>query len=298
MKKSLLVFLLFCVAAVSVPAQQKSGNMLVSTSWLADHVNDKSLVVFHVAFNRRDYTNGHIPGARFLWASWMMTSSPDLSTELPPAQELDTLLEGLGVTNGSRIILYGSGGNVTIVARMYFTLDYLGLADRVSIVDGGFDMWKSEGRPVSKEIPTWTRGKVATHINKNLVATADWINANLNQSNVAIIDARSNQFYNGTGGGQNRAGHIPGAKSIPFSSVVDSTNKMKSKATLLEAFTAAGVKPGAKIIPYCHVGQQATLIYFTAKYLGYEAKLYDGSFEDWSGREDLPVENPSAAAKK
>ncbi len=88
-----------------------------------------------------------------------------------------------------------------------------------------------------------------------------------------------------------RAGHIPSAKNIPFSRLVEeSTNKFKNAEALRALFTEAGVKQGDRVATYCHIGQQASLLYFVARYLGYEAHLYDGSFQDWSNRKELPVE--------
>ena len=92
-----------------------------------------------------------------------------------------------------------------------------------------------------------------------------------------------------------RPGHIPNAVSIPFSSLLDSTNRLKDPVSLKHIFQQAGVKDGSRVISYCHIGQQASLVYFAARYLGYEARLYDGSFEEWSGRKDLPLVNPAAA---
>jgi thiosulfate/3-mercaptopyruvate sulfurtransferase len=123
------------------------------------------------------------------------------------------------------------------------------------------------------------------------VTDADWLMKHLSDPNVTIIDARAKRFYDGTGGGDT-PGHIPHAISIPFSSVADSTNRILGPDQLREVFTKAGVKPGTQLVTYCHVGQQATLVHFAARYLGYNVKVYDGSFEDWNDRE-LPVENPS-----
>ena len=114
----------------------------------------------------------------------------------------------------------------------------------------------------------------------------------LPQTLLDMLDARAARFYTGAEAGQMpRAGHIPSAKNIPFSSLVDeSTNKFKSVESLRDLFNTAGVKPADSVATYCHIGQQASLLYFVARYLGYEAHLYDGSFQDWSNRSELPVE--------
>jgi thiosulfate/3-mercaptopyruvate sulfurtransferase len=110
----------------------------------------------------------------------------------------------------------------------------------------------------------------------------------------AIIDARVPDFYNGTqvGGSKERphkAGHILGAKNVPNSTLVDEKMNIQSAAAIKAAFDKAGVKPSDKLVVYCHIGQQATAIIFAARTLGYNAVLYDGSFEEWS-KKDLPVE--------
>jgi thiosulfate/3-mercaptopyruvate sulfurtransferase len=171
------------------------------------------------------------------------------------------------------------------------TLDYLGLGDRTSILDGGLPAWRSEGKPVTEEVVETKKGNFTPHLKSNLVVDAAWVKNNLNNSNVRILDARASQFYTGAEQGRMpRGGHIPMARSIPFSSLVEESNKFKTPAALQDLFKAADVKPSNTVATYCHIGQQATLLYFVARYLGYDAHVYDGSFEDWSNRSELPVE--------
>ena len=133
-------------------------------------------------------------------------------------------------------------------------------------------------------------GSFTPHPNRSVVVDSSWIFANLKNDSVTVIDARLPEYYSGANAGSMpRAGHIPGAINIPFTSLVDDTNKLKDSAALREMFKTMAVKPGTRIVAYCHIGQQASLVYFVAKCLGYEASLYDGSFEDWSVRRDLPV---------
>ncbi|MCX6143550.1 MAG: sulfurtransferase [Ignavibacteriales bacterium] len=293
----LLVFTTFLAPSVVTAFQQESvrTSMLVSTAWLHERLNDPSLVIVHVGTNRREYRDGHIPGARFLWTQELAYSDPDLTLELPSKAQADSVLKKLGISEQSHIILCFDGSNVTPTTRVFFTLDYLGLGDRVSLLDGGLDAWKAGGHPVITETPKVAEGTFVPALKANLVATCDWLKENINNPAISIVDARAAQYYSGNGGGMPRPGHIPNAVNIPFSSVLDSTNKLKDPASLKRVFQQAGVKQNSRVISYCHIGQQATMVYFAAKYLGYEAQVYDGSFEEWSGRKDLPLVNPAAA---
>ena len=283
--------------ALAQPAGKVNDSMIVSTEWLARHLNDDSLVLLHVG-DKKEYDGAHIPGAQFIQVSDISTPrGQGLTLELPPVEQLKATFERFGVTDKSRIVLYFGKDWVTPTARVYFTLDYLGLGDRSSILDGGMPAWQAENRAVTTEVRTPKPGRFAPHVNAKLVVDAAWVSANINKPGVAILDARTSQYYTGADAGQMpRAGHIPSARSIPFSTVIeDKTNKFKSAAALRGIFASAGVKAGDAVATYCHIGQQASLLYFVARYLGYETHLYDGSFQDWSNRSDLPVEKSKAA---
>jgi thiosulfate/3-mercaptopyruvate sulfurtransferase len=281
------------VSANVAPAKVRSS-MIVTTDWLAKHLHDPSLVLLHVG-DKKEFDAAHIPGAQFIQNADISTRGQNLILELPPLEQLKAAFEKFGVADNSRIVIYFGKDWVTPTSRVYFTLDYLGLGDRASILDGGMPAWIAENRSVTTEVISVKPGNFTPHPNAKLVVDANWVSANLNKPGVAILDARDAKFYTGeSAGNMPRAGHIPSAKSIPFGSVVEESNKFKSEEVLRQVFTTAGVKPKDSVTTYCHIGQQASLLYFVAKYLGYDAHLYDGSFQDWSNRKDLPVEKSTS----
>src|SRR6266513_2463903 len=287
---TIVISLLTCASTPPAVGKVKES-LIVSTDWLGQHLKDDSLILLQVG-ERKEYDAEHIAGAQFIQLADISTRAQGLILELPPVDQLKAAFEKLGITDKSRIIVYFSKDWVSPTARVFMTLDYLGLGDRTSILDGGLPAWRAEKRPVTAELREPKRGSFMPRPNPKLVVDAAWVSANLNHAGVAIVDARAAKFYTGAEAGQMpRAGHIPSAKNIPFSSLVeDSTNKFKSVEALRALFTGAGVKPGDSVATYCHIGQQASLLYFVARYLGYDAHLYDGSFQDWSNRSELPVE--------
>jgi len=295
------LFILFALLALIANALQtraqnigketSSESLIVSTSWLAQHLNDPGLVLLQIG-EKDEYLASHIPRAQFITLSEISTPRGEgLTLELPPVEQLKAAFERVGVTDNSRIVLYFSKDWVTPTARVFLTLDYLGLGQKTSILDGGLIAWKGEGRPVTNEIIAAKSGKITSRPRKEIIVDASWVNANSNKAGAKILDARLPKFYSGAEAGRMpRAGHIPNAKNIPFSTLVDDTNKLKSVAALRQLFEEAGVQKGDSVTAYCHVGQTASLLYFVARYLGYDAHLYDGSFEDWSRRPELLVE--------
>jgi len=267
---------------------------LVSTAWLQQHQADGGLVVVQVAATRREYSQGHVPGARFLWAQAYAPSTPAGTYDIPTTEQATAIFRELGLAPESHIVLVYSRTAIQQTARALLTFEQFGFAGRVSIMNGGFDAWKTEGRPVSTKTPAVATGTAVAKVEGRLFADGAYVQARLDAPAATIVDAREARFYDGEGGGQPRPGHIPSAVNVPFSSLIEGT-RIKDEAALRQVLTAAGVKPGSEIVSYCHIGMQASLVALVAKTLGYEAKVYDGSFEDWSGRDDLPVVNPAAA---
>jgi thiosulfate/3-mercaptopyruvate sulfurtransferase len=287
-----VVLLVFCAAVFASSAHGTRESLLVSTAWLADHLHDANLVLLSVG-DPKEYAEQHIPGAIQLdFASIQTPPGPGkLTLELPPAADLAATFSKLGVSNDSRIVLYFSDDKwASRTTRTFLTLDSIGLGGNTSILDGGFGVWKSEGRPVTAEIRPLTKGNLTARAQSDVIADLDYVRANLNHPGVDIIDARDPQYYNGSSAGMGkRAGHIPGAANLTFSTLLDSSGRFKSREALASMFRDAGVKQGDRVVSYCHIGQQATVVYFVARYLGYDARLYDGSWEEWSAHADLPA---------
>jgi thiosulfate/3-mercaptopyruvate sulfurtransferase len=294
----MLALLPVVLAAVSFqPAQPEAQPLLVSTAWLAERLQDPRLVLFHIGdrVSRPLYDAGHIPGAQFLsptleWSTPRMEGT--LALELPEPATLDSLLEARGISDDSRVVLYAAQQYFTPATRGLFTLEYAGLRGRVSLLDGGLEAWKAEGRPLATAEPAPARGRLTLRPDSSMLADAGYVSARLRDPAVRILDARDTSFYYGRETRQGRNGRIPGAASVPFSTLIDSTGRFRSAVQLRAQFEAAGVRAGQAVVTYCHIGQQASLTWFAARLLGHPAKLYDGSFQDWARREELPVEKP------
>jgi thiosulfate/3-mercaptopyruvate sulfurtransferase len=288
---------LLAVSLVLVPAMagaaERPAPTFVTTAWLSSHLGDPDLVVLHAAGQRSDYEAGHVPGARFLgWNSYTVTRD-SLTIELPAEAKFDSLLEAAGVRDGSRIVI--AGGPVTQTSRLLFTLDHFGLGGRASLLDGGIDAWREEGRPVSRDSVAVARGDVTLRTAPDRVVDAAWIEAHRGPG-LAIVDARAPEFYEGRASNNNpRAGRLPGAGNVPFNWLTGELGRFRDRAALERLFARAGVKRGEHVVTYCHIGIQGSVAYVAARSLGCEVSLYDGSFEDWSRRSELPVEKgPSA----
>lgn len=261
--------------------------LIVNGDWLARHLADARQVIIHAAASRPEYDAGHVPGARLLLFGTYAPTLEGLNSQMASVAQLDSALEAIGVNDGDRLVIYGQPLQV---ARLLVTLDYLGLKGRASVLDGGIDAWRDAGRAISREAPTVTRGNFTPNVDPSVIADIGWVSQNTGSSGVRILDARAPEFYLGYSPGQMpRAGHIPGAVNIPFSQLTGELTQLRDAPKLSRLFAAAGVKQGDTVVTYCHIGMQASLLYFAARRLGYNARIFDGSFEEWSKKADLPV---------
>jgi thiosulfate/3-mercaptopyruvate sulfurtransferase len=276
------------------------GSLLVDAGWLAEHLDDPGLVLLHVGA-KEEYEREHIPGARYVSQSDLALTREEgaLYLELPKPEVLRATLEGLGISDDSRIVVYYGNDWVSPATRVIFTLQYAGLGARTSLLDGGMNAWARDGHAVTAELPPARAGSLSPLRVQPIVVDAEYVRDKIGKRGFAIVDARNAAFYDGvqTGGMReqpHRAGHIAGAKNIPFTELADDRLLVRPAADLAALFAKAGVQPGDTVVAYCHIGQQATATLFAARTLGYPVLLYDGSYEDWSRRAELPVENPAA----
>lgn len=262
--------------------------LLVDTAWLAERLDARDIVILHVG-DAASYAAGHIPGARLATLADIAAppeQADGLILQLPDAETLRRKLEDLGVSDGSRIVVYPAS-TIQSATRVMFTLDAAGLGDRAVLLDGGLGAWKADGRPTTTGAADVTPGRLSPLAMRSLVVDANFVRQSIGAPGYVVVDSRTPEFYAGDKVGgpparPHKAGHIAGAKSIPFDSVTTNDLRLAPEAEIRARFEAAGVKPGDTVITYCHVGQQATATLFAARSLGLKVLLYDGSFEEWS----------------
>jgi thiosulfate/3-mercaptopyruvate sulfurtransferase len=289
---SFLLILTFLAAPLF--AQKLRTEMVVSTDWLARHL--EYAVVLDVG-DARSFDLGHIPGARLLEFDRIVTTRHRVPNELPDVEVLEHVFTSIGTGDRGRIILYSR--NPLQAARAWFTLDSLGHGSRTAILDGGYAKWMNEGRPLEQGQCSTEPLPFHARLNSSAVASLKVMRDIVKWRHVlgspyTLIDARPSDQYHGREESPDpRHGHIPGAVNVPWTENVTfgDISRLLPEAELRETYRAAGVNPKSANIVYCRTGIQASLTYFVLKYLGYDATLYDGSFSEWSASaETLVVE--------
>lgn len=300
---SLLVLLACSLPLERVAASPPSGGtpLVVTTKWLAEHLDDPDLIVLHIG-PKGSYEEGHVPGARKASLRQLVrVNEAGIRDEMPPAADLSSALAELGIENNSRIVVcFSHEAAAWAAARYLLTLEYAGMSGRAAYLDGGLPAWKAEGRAVATEAPSFEPTGFSATVSPDVVVDTAWLQARLDQSGIAIVDGRPAEGYSGVSGHWDRLGHIPGAANIPFTTLLaaDPPYMLKNRDDIIEMFAEAGARPGNTVVVYCGTGMWASLPYLAARYAGYDVRLYDGSFQEWSATEHLPVVASGSHGKK
>jgi thiosulfate/3-mercaptopyruvate sulfurtransferase len=271
--------------------------VLVSTEWLAAHLDDDRLVVAEVDENPDLYEEGHIAGAIKL--HWREDLQDPVERDLVEKDAFEQLLGGRGISNDTRLVLYGDRNN-WFAAYAFWYLKIYGHED-VRILDGGRQKWIDEGRELTTEAQTPPAATYAAkERDESLRARRDAVRELIGAANVALIDVRSPQEYAGDliappgyeQEGAQRGGHIPTAASIPWASAVRDDGTFKGPDELRELYAGRGVTPDKDVTAYCRIGERSAHTWFVLReLLGYErVKNYDGSWTEWGNLVDVPIE--------
>lgn len=276
------------ILAILAVVAQTSPGLPVSPQELAVALKNPATVVIAVGNNAGDFERGHIPGARFVRYDQIAPDLNGLQSELPSVEQLRAVFATAGITDKSNVIIYGSPIAAT---RLFFTLDYFGHPN-ARVLNGGLNAWKDFGGAIETGVARAAAAAALTpKVRPDRVVSADWIKERLSTARITLLDARPDAEFTGADGGMNGMhvkGHLPDAQQLVWNTLLDAQGRFLPDAELKKKFAAIGARANTPLVSYCMVGMRASVTYFIARHLGYDARLYDGSIADWSRRK-LPA---------
>jgi len=287
------------------PVEQVPAATAPDTAAVVSAARDTALEVFveqppadaRLVFVGQDSTiRPDRPDALFVPFSTFSVERDGIPNEFPPADSLATMLESAGI-RGERMVFVGEP---IPAARAWTAFDYLGLADRAALLDGGPAALAAApaaaptadtGR--ARAVDSGAPARLDLDPREDMIVDAEWVHERLVDPNVVIIDARPPEEFSGEtpGDGIDRPGHIPGARNLFWQTLVESPDRprLKDEAELRRMFEEVGAGPGRTLVVYCRTGGQSSFLYAVARQFGYDVRLYDGSFVDWA-RTEYPVQ--------
>lgn len=286
------LFLVLAVAFVIPVLSEEPPSKLVSTEWLDENLSKENLRVIDVRGEIKDYWQGHIPGAVYLNPEAMRLADHGVPVKLTPPEASAIMLGKMGVDEKTMIVVY-SEQNDYKATYLIWALDFLGHSS-FGILDGGFDKWQKEKRPVTQDYPMINpvRYALPSKLNEEVRATLEEVKELVNTDSGVLLDVRPVQLYTGEKGFWKRNGHIKGAINHFWGEDLEDDGTWKNKDELKQAYEKLGVTQDKTIIVSCGQGLMSAHTYFTLKYiLDYpNVKNYDGGFNEWSNIDQLPVE--------
>jgi len=280
---------------------------IVDGAWLEANLDDPKLRIYdctfylayeegtgrpyHVVSGREDFETGHIPGSGFLDLQKDVSrgDSPFHFT-LPAPEAAKAAFEAAGVGDDTRVVLYARK-SMTRASRFWWMLRWLGF-DNAALLDGGWDAWAAEGRPVSTAPATYTAGRMTMNLRPDLfVGKAEMLGA-IGDAGACALNALEPDLHSGANARYGRPGRIPGSVNVPANGLVDpSTMRLVDASTAAARFAAVGADPAKRILNYCGGGIAATLDAFVQHQLGYaDIAVYDNSMSEWATDAELPIE--------
>jgi thiosulfate/3-mercaptopyruvate sulfurtransferase len=274
---------------------------LVSTEWVAKHLDDPRVRLLEVDVDTNAYASGHAPGA--VGINWTTQLGDPIRRDIPTKDAWAKLLSDAGVSNDTQLIFYGDNNN-WFAAFAYWVSKIYG-HQHAALMNGGRKKWELEQRPLVTDVPSYaTTSYTAKEGDTSLRALLREVLAL--PSGTALVDVRSPAEFNGeviappgmTETAQ-RAGHIPGAANIPWAQAANEDGTFKSADQLRQLYAAKGITPDKDVVTYCRIGERSSHTWFVLKeLLGFQkVKNYDGSWTEYGSVVGVPIDNPAKAAQ-
>ncbi len=273
-----------------------NSEAIVSTSWVASHLDDATVRLVESNGNPALYRSSHIPGSAVF--DWRADQQSQRIRDVASRQAFEALMASRGIANDTTVIFYGDASN-RYAAASYWLFKMYGHRD-CRIMDGGRAKWQAEGRPFSAVAPVFQRTPYrATAADLSIRAFRDQVLAHIYAAR-SLLDVRSAEEFAGQPVGSqhawqcaaDRAGHIPTACNIPWAAAIHSDGTFKRPAELKKMYRVAGIHPDQSVIVYCHSGERSAHTWFVlTQLLGYpDVRMYDGSWSEWGNLVRAPIE--------